>query len=155
MLQRCGKVVPGDVLKGPIFWLPNQLPLSSELRSFEEKCDFKAKYKGFTKETTVTKENGQNLEIQNVFSRYLAGFFELDLHIWYLGSYLNMFSAKLKVFMKKYFFESWARFWFEILTIWMGILPQDITKIWSKYAKISTKKYFFIKNFTFSKNILS
>ena len=100
MLQRCGKVVPGDVLKGPIFWLPNQLPQSSELRYFEEKCDFKAKYKGFTKETAVTKENDQNLKIQNVFSRYLARIFELDLHIWYSVSYLNMFSAKLKVFMK-------------------------------------------------------
>ena len=34
------------------------------------------------------------------FSSYLDQFFELDLHIWYLGSYLNMFLEK-KVFVQK------------------------------------------------------
>ena len=33
----CGKVVPHDVPKGPILWLPNQLRLSSELRSFKDR----------------------------------------------------------------------------------------------------------------------
>ena len=59
------------------------------------------------------------VRFQIVFSRYLVVFFELYLHIWCLGSYLNMFSGKIKVFMKKYFFESWGRFWIEISTIWM------------------------------------
>ena len=43
------------------------------------------------------------MEFQIDFSSYLAQFFELDLHIWYLGSYLNMFLEKIKVFVKKKF----------------------------------------------------
>ena len=54
------------------------------------------------------------MEFQIGFSSYLAQFFELDLHIWYLGSYLNMFLEKIKVFVKKYFFVSWGRFWIKI-----------------------------------------
>ena len=46
------------------------------------------------------------MEFQIDFSSYLAQFFELNLHIWYLGSYLNMFLEKIKVFVKKYFFVS-------------------------------------------------
>ena len=45
------------------------------------------------------------MEFQIDFSSYLAQFFELNLHIWYLGSYLNMFLEKIKVFVKKYFFR--------------------------------------------------
>ena len=50
----------------------------------------------------VSKSN-KNPEISERFSRYLAAFFESDLHIWCLGSYLNMFSGKIKVFMKNIF----------------------------------------------------
>ena len=50
------------------------------------------------------------MEFQIDFSSYLAQFFELNLHIWYLGSYLNMFLEKIKVFVKKYFFVMRGRF---------------------------------------------
>ena len=53
----------------------------------------------------------KNMKFQIDFSSYLAQFFELNLHIWYLGSYLNMFLEKINVFVKKYFFVSWGRFW--------------------------------------------
>ena len=45
------------------------------------------------------------MEFQIDFSSYLTQFFELNLHIWYLGSYLNMFLEKLNVFVKKTFFR--------------------------------------------------
>ena len=50
-------------------------------------------------------------KFQIVFSSYLAQFFELNLHIWYLGSYLNMFLEKIKVFVKILFFVVRGRFW--------------------------------------------
>ena len=56
-----------------------------------------------------TDQQGKMVNItkfQIVFSSYLAQFFELDLHIWYSGSYRNMFLEKWKVFVKKYFFVS-------------------------------------------------
>ena len=47
---------------------------------------------------------------QIYFSSYLAQFFELYLHIWYLGSYRDMFLGKINVFMKKYFLTPVGRF---------------------------------------------
>ena len=44
------------------------------------------------------------------FSSYLGQFLELDVHIWYSGSYLDMFLGKIKVFVKKYFLTPVGRF---------------------------------------------
>ena len=65
--------------------------------------------------------NNENHRIPDLFSSYLAQFFELYLHIWYLGSYLNMFSGKIKVFIKKYFFVSRGRFWIKMWAILVEI----------------------------------
>ena len=79
---------------------------------------------------------------QNVFSRYLVAFFELDLHIWCLGSYLKMFPGKIKVFMKKYFFESWGRLWIEISTIWMVYCLEISSKFDQNVRKFHRKNIF-------------
>ena len=50
------------------------------------------------------------MEFQINFPRYLAQFFELYLHIWHSGSYLNMFLGKIKVFVKHYFLTPVGRF---------------------------------------------
>ena len=105
MLRRCGKVVPGDVLKGPIFWLPNQLPLSSELRSFEEKCDFKAKYKGFTKETTVNKGKWSKSEISDRFFKISRSDFRVRPSYLVFRKLSKYVSRKIKIFYDKLFFR--------------------------------------------------
>ena len=89
------------------------------------------------------------VRFQNVFSRYLVAFFELDLHIWCLGSYLNIVSDKIKVFMKTYFFESWGRFWIEISTIWM-VYCLEISSKFDQYVRIFHRKNIFSSQFLFS-----
>ena len=105
MLQRCGKVVPGDVLKGPIFWLPNQLPRSSKLRPFEDKCDFKAKYKGFTKETTVNKGKWTKSEISDRFFKISRSDFRVRPSYLVFRKLSNYVSSKIKRFYDKLFFR--------------------------------------------------
>ena len=90
--------------------------------------------------------------LQIVFSSYLARFFELALHIWCSGSYLNMFSGKLNIFTKKYFFTPWARFWIRFLVIlrWnlLGISSKSDQNL-IKIQGIFIEKIFFHKNYYF------
>ena len=60
-----------------------------------------------------------------------------------------MFSGKIKVFMKKYFFESWGRFWIEILIIWMGISPRKYHQNLIKMCENFIEKIFFRQKFYF------
>ena len=81
---------------------------------FENPVKQGGNYRGGTKGTPL-------MGFQIYFSSYLAQFFELYLHIWYLGSYLNILSGKIKVFMIKYFFVSRVRFWSKIWVILVDI----------------------------------
>ena len=89
--------------------------------------------------TGPTMVNNENHGISDLFSSYLAQFFELYLHIWYSGRYLNMFSGNIKVFIKKYFFVSRGRFWIKMWAILVEISAWNTIGFWPKSANLTFK----------------
>ena len=54
----------------------------------------------------LTKETAKLKGFRIGFWSYLAQFFELGIHIWYVWSCLHMFLEKINILVKKYFFVS-------------------------------------------------